>query len=61
MLTSKLKFGLNVVASGANPSYHNVIQNIPNHGPVFKFSGFMDDFGFLVKVDFQALSLFLNH
>ena len=58
MVKGKLKFGLNVVQSGAHPSFHNVIQNIPHHGPVFKFSGFMDDFGFLVPVNFQALAIF---
>ena len=60
MANGKLKFGLNVVQSKTHPSFHNAIQNIPHHGPVFKFSGLMDDFGFLVPVNFQALAVFLR-
>ncbi len=60
MNASKLKYGINVRAAGAHPSFHNVIQNIPHHGPVFKFIGFMDDFGDLVPVDFGKLALTLR-
>ena len=57
---NKMPFGIVIRPAGAHPSFHNVIQNVPHHGPVFKFSGFMDDFGFLVKVDFQKLAIVLR-
>lgn len=60
MNASELKYGTNVVVTSAHPSFHKVIQNIPHHGPVFKFIGFMDDFGDLVPVDFGKLALTLR-
>lgn len=60
MTHHKLPYGLAVRPAGAHPSFHNVIRNIPHSGPRFEYTGFMDDFGSLVKVDFQKLAIVLR-
>ena len=57
---NKMPFGIVIRPAGAHPSFHNVIRNIPHHGPRFVYTGFMDDFGFLGKVDFQKLAIVLR-
>ena len=42
------------------PSFYVLWRNIPHVGPKFEFSGFMDDFGFLVPIDFKALAIHLQ-
>ena len=41
-------------------SFHILRLVIPHSGPKFKYSGFMDDFGFLVPIDFKALAIHLQ-
>ena len=41
-------------------SFHIVRLVIPHMGPKFKYSGFMDDFGFLVPIDFKAIAIHLR-
>lgn len=53
----KLPYGLSSRPAGAHVSFHNVIRNVPHSGPRFEFAGFMDDFGFLVPVDFSKLAI----
>ena len=43
--------------AGAHPSFHNVIRHVPHSGPRYVFTGYMDDFGFLVPVDFSKLAI----
>ena len=58
---NKMPFGIVIRPAGAHPSFHNVIRNIPHYGPRFEYIGFMDDFGFLVKADFQKLAIVLRY
>lgn len=46
--------------SACSPSFYFLWRNIPHVGPKFEFSGFMDDFGFLVPIDFKALAIHLQ-
>lgn len=46
--------------SASFPSFYLLRRNIPHVGPKFEFIGFMDDFGFLVPVDFKALAIHLQ-
>ena len=46
--------------SACFPSFYVLRRNIPHVGPKFEFSGFMDDFGFLVPIDFKALAIHLQ-
>ena len=46
--------------SACLPSFYVLRRNIPHVGPKFEFSGFMDDFGFLVPIDFKALAIHLQ-
>ena len=41
-------------------SFHILRRVIPHLGPKFEYSGFMDDFGFLVPIDFKALAIHLQ-
>lgn len=58
--TIKLPFGLFSLPADAHPTFHNVLRNVPHSGVKHEYSGFMDDFGFLVKVDYQKLALALS-
>ena len=46
--------------SACFPSFYVLRRNIPHVGPKFEFSCFMDDFGFLVPIDFKALAIHLQ-
>ena len=41
-------------------SVHVLRRIIPHVGPTFEYSCFMDDFGFLVPIDFKALAIHLQ-
>ena len=46
--------------SACFPSFYFLRRYIPHGGPFFVFSGLMDDFGFLVPIDFKALAIHLQ-
>ena len=41
-------------------SFHILRRVIPHSGPKFEYTAFMDDFGFLVQIDFKALAIHLQ-
>lgn len=59
-MKTKMKPKFEIEQSACFPSFYLLRRNIPHVGPKFEFSGFMDDFGFLVPIDFKALAIYLQ-
>ena len=54
-----MKSQFEIEQSACSPSFYLLRRNIPHVGPKFEFSGFMDDFGFLVPLDFGKFAITL--
>ena len=56
----EMKPKFEIEQSACFSSFYFLRRNIPHVGPKFEFAGFMDDFGFLVPIDFKALAIHLQ-
>ena len=56
----EMKPEFEIEQSACFSSFYFLRRNIPHVGPKFEFSGLMDDFGFLVPIDFKALAIHLQ-